>query len=162
MQPAAQTIQSAQAPVISTPAASLAPPPPNFPYQVYHPNAQHAAQANRSPMQAPTSAPPQTWQAPNGIAPQQTHLAHPQHGHPHMMGRPQMAYGREEWAEAPPAFHQMGPGDPNAMGAMPENHTPGYYDARFRDGQQGWAEHPQEFYNQPVRTFHSFAESTFP
>ena len=45
----------------------------SFPYSVYPPAMDVAPRA----LQPPTSGPPQTWQAPNGIAPAQTHLAPP-------------------------------------------------------------------------------------
>lgn len=137
-----QPVQPLQVPSIPPTANSLAPPAPGFPYPVYH-NAPHPGPR---PMQPATSAPPQTWQAANGIAPHQTHIGHP-HQHPHMMPRTQNPYGRDDhWNES---FHPMGPNDGTHINPMSDNPA-GYYDSRFRDDHQSWAGGAQDYYDQPV------------
>lgn len=122
------------------PPSSLVPPPTSYSYQVYppapHPDARAPAQ-----MQPPTSAPPQSWQAPNGIAPQQTHL-HPQPPMP-----PRTHYRDDTWAGG---YHHH-PQDPSAPAPMAVDQTqPTGYDYRYRDDQPTWLENPDNYYSQPV------------
>lgn len=95
-----------------------------FPY-VYGPPI-HAPPRGMHP---PTAAPPQTWQAANGIAPQQTHMAAPQ---PHMLHR--TAYREDTWENYT--------GD-----AIVGNPGPAGYDYRYRDDHAGWVPGPQDYYD---------------
>ena len=105
-----------------------------FPYQVYttplHPGPRG--------MHPATAAPPQTWQGPNSIAPQQTHMAPPQ-----MLPRPQ-SYRDDSWdgnyehASQPPIV-----GGPNAPG----------YDYRYRDDQTDWVGGPNDYYDPSASAF---------
>ena len=87
-------------------------------------------------MQPPTAAPPQSWQASNAIAPQQTHMAPSQP--PGMLSRPPHPY-RDGWIAG---FDQS----PQMMGG-PSN-TP--FDYRYRDDQPGWAPPPGDFPYDPA------------
>jgi len=104
-----------------------------FPYQVYGPTLHGPPRV----MHPATAAPPQTWQAPNGIAPQQTHIAPPQ---PHILHRAQ-AYREDAWDGYDHAPH---PAD--AMGGTA---TTGY-DYRYRDDQTSWVGGTSDYYNPSV------------
>ncbi len=103
-----------------------------YPYTVYHEidpsRAIHPAAA----------APPQTWQATNGIAPQQTHIAPP----PHMMPRHTHAYREDQtW---PGGYQQQQPQQAATMVAE----VPAY-DFRYRDD-QNWVTTAGQYYDQQV------------
>ena len=140
---------SAATPVIH-PSAPL--PAQNFTYNIYPGQAaQHTP--SRPALQPPTSAPPQSWQAPNGIAPHQAHVPHT-HTHQQILpSRPQNPYGRDEhWND--PAFPHITPG--TETGPIPpinDTPAPGYYDHRFRDDQGNWPEPAHEYYDQQVGQF---------
>ena len=139
--------------VMPTPSAiAMAHPAPivahssSFPYPVY---------AGPGPMdvapralQPPTSAPPQTWQAPNGIAPAQTTLAPPPPPPPppppveppHMLAERHQGYADEQQAAAAwsgeyhhphhPHAHAMQQPPPGIVPAPPQD-----YEYRYRDDQ---------------------------
>lgn len=94
-------------------------------------------------MQTPTAGPPQTWQGPNGIAPQQTHMAPPPPSAPHMIPRDPYR-DNQAWNGA--SYHQP----PPPANVMVPNHTPEYEYQQYRDGQAGWVPPAPEFYSQPV------------
>ncbi|KAF8070020.1 hypothetical protein FPV67DRAFT_1578967 [Lyophyllum atratum] len=96
----------------------------SFPYHPVYGATMHPSR----PMQA-SAAPPQTWQASGGIAPQQTHLAPPPI--PHMMHRPQWD-GYEH------------PAHPDVMGGPA---TAGYPEYRYRDDQETWVPGPHPYYD---------------
>jgi hypothetical protein len=102
--------------------------PPNpFPYPVYAipPRGMHPA----------TAAPPQTWQAPNGIAPQQTHLALPRSAHSY----------REDVPWDGSYDHAIPPGS-TIVGTTP----PTGYDYRYRDDQPDWVGGSSDYYDPSV------------
>lgn len=101
-----------------------------FPYQVYGPPPMHAPPRGMHP---PPGAPPQTWQAANGIAPQQTHIAPP-----HLIHRP--PYRDDAWEGYDHTTH---PGD--AMGGPAATS----YDYRYRDDQTSWSG-PNTYYDPSV------------
>ncbi|EGO25802.1 hypothetical protein SERLADRAFT_466451 [Serpula lacrymans var. lacrymans S7.9] len=101
-----------------------------FGYQVY---AHHLNAAPRA-LHPPTAGPPQSWQAPNGIAPQQTHMAPPPPP-PSMMARP--PYRDEAWE----SFNQ-----PNIVGGPG---APGF-DYRYRDDQTGWVGDANDYAYDPA------------
>ncbi|KAH7888811.1 hypothetical protein F5I97DRAFT_1855699 [Phlebopus sp. FC_14] len=85
-------------------------------------------------IQPPTAAPPQSWQGPNAIAPQQTHMAPPQP--PPMLPRPGHPYRDGPWVagfDQPPPHMVTGPSGPA-------------YDYRYRDDQPEWAQAPPNEY----------------
>ncbi|KAI0633415.1 hypothetical protein C8Q77DRAFT_1114840 [Trametes polyzona] len=104
-----------------------------FPYPVYG-----------APMQPPSSGPPQTWQAANGIAPAQTHIAPPpppsapgQPDHQMMERHPGYPEDQQAWNQA---YHHMQPPPP---GMVP----PPEYAYRYREDQPGnWV--PEGYYGQ--------------
>ncbi|KII92360.1 hypothetical protein PLICRDRAFT_468996 [Plicaturopsis crispa FD-325 SS-3] len=117
-----QTVQTHPQAISQPMAAPVDPLQNTFPYQVYT-TALHPASRGMPP----TGGPPQSWQAPNAIAPQQTHIAPPPQSH--MMARATQPYRPEPWA----AYDQTS-GAPNGIaGAAP----PGY-DYRYRDDQAAW------------------------
>lgn len=98
--------------------------PPDGPYgyPVYgHP--MHRA------MQPPTAAPPQSWQAPNAIAPQQTHMP----SQPPILAR---SYRAGPWV----GFDQ--PMDGSA--------SPAAFDYRFRNDHSEWPPPPGDFPYDPT------------
>lgn len=103
----------------------------SYPYPVMHPHpgAMHPA----------TAAPPQSWQAANGIAPQQTHIAPA----PPMMAGQTHEYDQRRWDE----YHRHIQPAP-MMGAPQPT-----YDYRYRDDQaQAWVNgvaNTNEYYQQP-------------
>ncbi|EIW63080.1 uncharacterized protein TRAVEDRAFT_69226 [Trametes versicolor FP-101664 SS1] len=105
-----------------------------FPYPVYG-----------APMQPPTSGPPQTWQAANGIAPAQTHIAPPppppppgQPEHAMMERHPGYAEDQQAWNQA---YQHMPP--PPGMVPPP----PPEYAYRYREDQPAnWV--PEGYYGQ--------------
>jgi hypothetical protein len=89
-------------------------------------------------MHPATAAPPQTWQAPNGIAPQQTHIAPPQ---PHILHRAQ-PYREDTWDGYDHTPHPADAiGGPASTG----------YDYRYRDDQTAWVGGANDYYNPSVR-----------
>lgn len=140
MQPPSPQVlqQQAQAmpppPISATPADQLMHQAQHaYPYPVYATPMEVAAGA----MHPPTAAPPQSWQAANGIAPQQTHMQPPPPPAPHMI-----AYRDDQgWN---PAYHQPPPPHPGAMVAPPGPE----YDYRYREDQRGWVTAPPEYYQQ--------------
>jgi hypothetical protein len=100
-----------------------------YPYQVYttplHPGPRG--------MHPATAGPPQSWQGPNSIAPQQTHMA------PQMLPRPQ-PYRDDSWD---------GSYDHSSQGAGPIVGGPNSasYDYRYRDDQTGWVGGPNDYYD---------------
>ncbi|KAH9855178.1 hypothetical protein C2E23DRAFT_751774 [Lenzites betulinus] len=114
----------------------LVPHPGQFPYQVYG-----------APMQPPTSGPPQTWQAANGIAPAQTHIAPPpppppaqpgQPDHPIMDRHPGYTEDQQAWNQA---YQHMQPPPPGMVPPPPE------YAYRYREDQPpNWV--PEGYYGQ--------------
>ena len=130
--------------------------PSTFPY-VYSSPMDVAARG----MQPATPGPPQTWQAANGIAPSQTHLAPPAPTHiappPHAAPAPppqpehhimdrQQGYTEEQaWNGGYHAMQQPPPG------MVPGPPPPGY-EYRYRDDQTaGWVPAPETYYPQHVR-----------
>ncbi|KAF8415960.1 hypothetical protein L210DRAFT_965505 [Boletus edulis BED1] len=107
------------------PADPLVHPPPqgSYPYPVYA----HPMHPPPRGIQPPTAAPPQSWQAPSAIAPQQTHMtAQPPSG---MLPRPAQPYRDGPWVtgfEQPPPHMVGGPSGPS-------------YAYRYRDEQTDWA-----------------------
>ncbi|KAF9244866.1 hypothetical protein BU15DRAFT_71233 [Melanogaster broomeanus] len=101
------------------------PPQGSYGYPLYG----HAMHPSPRAMQPPTAAPPQSWQAPNAIAPQQTHMAPPQ-PLPGMLPRPAQPYRDGPWVtpfDHPPPTHMVGgPSGPA-------------YDYRYRDDPPEWA-----------------------
>ncbi|KAG9316497.1 hypothetical protein JVU11DRAFT_2539 [Chiua virens] len=137
------------------PADSLVHPPPqgSYAYPVYgHP-------IHPRGMQPPTAAPPQSWQGPNAIAPQQTHMAPPQPPSG-LLPRPAQPYRDGPWVtgfEQPPPHMVAGPSAPP-------------YGYRYRDEQTEWAAPPGEYaydpatyeqpYEQPPSYIHDPGPST--
>ncbi|KAF9227456.1 hypothetical protein BS17DRAFT_465975 [Gyrodon lividus] len=112
------------------------PPQTSYGYPVYG----HPMHPPPRSMQPPTAAPPQSWQAPNAIAPQQTHMAPPQPP-PGMLSRP--AYRDGPWVtgfEQPPPHMVGGPSGPA-------------YDYRYRDDQPDWATAPPTDYPYDPATY---------
>ncbi|KAA1471719.1 hypothetical protein DENSPDRAFT_777058 [Dentipellis sp. KUC8613] len=106
--------------------------PTAYAYQPYPP----PMQGPPRPMHPATTAPPQSWQAANGIAPEQTQNHIPQQAQ--IMARG--PYRDETWDTA------YQPPPPNAMVPGPG----GPYDYRpYRDDQAGWVSAPNEYYEQP-------------
>ncbi|KAI0041007.1 hypothetical protein FA95DRAFT_1502009 [Auriscalpium vulgare] len=112
-------------------------PPPAFAYQPYQPQLQAPPGAMHP---ANAAGPPQSWQAANGIAPEQTqtHLGQPQVVPQQMMG-PRGAYREDAWDGAYPP---PGPPPPNTMvpGPPPQYAYP----------DQNWVPNGAEYYSQPV------------
>lgn len=110
----------------------------SFPYQVYatplHPGA--------GGMHPPTAGPPQTWQGPNSIAPQQTHIGPP----PQMLSRPPHEFRDDAWNGSYDPTSQT----PNPIVAGPS--APGY-DYRYRDDQPNWVGGPNDYYDPSVSNF---------
>ncbi|KAI0655972.1 hypothetical protein C8Q70DRAFT_922742 [Cubamyces menziesii] len=111
-----------------------------FPYAVYGGPMEVAPRA----MHPPTSGPPQTWQAANGIAPSQTHIAPPppppppgQPDHPMMDRHPGYGEDQQAWTNA---YHHMQPPPPGMVPPPPE------YAYRYREDQAGWV--PEGYYPQ--------------
>ena len=109
-----------------------------FPYAVYGGPMDVAPRA----MHPPTSGPPQTWQAANGIAPSQTHIAPPppppppgQPDHPMMDRHPGYGEDQQAWTNA---YHHMQPPPPGMVPPPPE------YAYRYREDQAGWV--PEGYY----------------
>ncbi|KAI0829693.1 hypothetical protein BC628DRAFT_1358248 [Trametes gibbosa] len=111
-----------------------------FPYPVYG-----------TPMQPPTSGPPQTWQAANGIAPAQTHIAppvQPSQADSSMLERhPGYAEEQQPWSQP---YHNMPP-PPTDMVPPP----PPEYPYRYREDQPAnWV--PDGYYGQQYeQPYHS-------
>lgn len=106
-----------------------------YPYQSY-PGQIHAAPRT---LHTPATAPPQSWQAANGIAPEQTqaHPHIPPQGPPQML--PRNAYREQQpWEGAYPA-------------APPPPPPPPQYDYRgFREEQAQWVGPSSEYYEPSV------------
>jgi hypothetical protein len=90
---------------------------------------------NPRSMHPVTSAPPPTWQAANGIAPQQTHIQPPSH----MLAR--TAFREESWE----AYDHPAPAGP-LVGGQP---SPGY-DYRYREDQAEWVPSTGDYYDPSV------------
>ncbi|THH13218.1 hypothetical protein EW146_g6976 [Bondarzewia mesenterica] len=123
---------------------SVAPPdgmPPSdapFPYPPYPPQLHAAPRA----LHTPTAAPPQSWQAANGIAPEQTQTHIAPQAAAQMM--PRGPYREPPWDGAYP---QAPPPPPNAMVGGP----PAQYDYRgFREEQPQWVGGSNDYYDQSV------------
>lgn len=99
-------------------------------------------------MQTAPSAPPQTWQAPNGIP---THVTHAQMIAP----RPQNIYAREDQWDGPPFGHLDSADVNNTLPAINGGQTDGYYDQRYRNDQNGWPDSAPGYYDQAVCTLKS-------
>lgn len=115
------------------PTDPLVHPPPqgSYGYPVYA----HPIQPHPRGMQPPTAAPPQSWQAPNAIAPQQAHMAPPQPPSA-LLPRPTQPYRDGPWVtgfEQPPPHMVAGPSGPP-------------YGYRYRDEQTDWATAPPNDY----------------
>jgi hypothetical protein len=107
--------------------------PPNpFPYPVY-----------AMPPRGMPAAPPQTWQAPNGIAPQQTHLAPP----PHMMPRTTHPY-REDAPWDGTYDHTVPPTSTIVGGPAGTD-----YEYRYRDDQPDWVGGSSDYYDPSASKF---------
>ncbi|KAK7692649.1 hypothetical protein QCA50_004282 [Cerrena zonata] len=99
-------------------------------------------------MHPSTAAPPQSWQTPNGIAPQQTHMtpaAHMMPRHPHEYQDDQQT----AWAY----HHQAAPAQP-----MVPN-VPQEYEYRYREEPPNWVATASEYYHQQYDQ--TYAEPTF-
>lgn len=130
------------------PTDPLVPPPPqgSYAYPVYA----HPMHPPRG-IQPPTAAPPQSWQAPNAIAPQQTHMAPPQPPSG-MLPRPTQPYRDGPWVtgfEQPPPHMVAGP-------------SSAPYPYRYRDEQTDWPPAPPGDYTYDPATVSSAAESPLP
>ncbi|KAL4074033.1 hypothetical protein V8B97DRAFT_1937732 [Scleroderma yunnanense] len=137
--------QSTQAPVQSIPPHTQAAPPITPPDPLVHPPQQgsygypvygHPLHPLPRGMQPPTAAPPQSWQAPNAIAPQQTHMQPPQP--PGMLPRPH-PYRDGPWVAGFDQSPQMVSGPSN-----------GPFEYRYRDDQPGWVPPPGDFPYDPA------------
>ncbi|OCH93102.1 hypothetical protein OBBRIDRAFT_817944 [Obba rivulosa] len=106
-----------------------------FPYPVY------TAPMDARSMHPVNAAPPQTWQAANGISPQQTHMAAPPPApQQHLMQRHPQAYREDQgWAAT---YHQPTP-QPMVTSAPQE-----YSDYRYRDDQSQWVGGATDYYGQ--------------
>ncbi|KAI0371156.1 hypothetical protein BV20DRAFT_994012 [Pilatotrama ljubarskyi] len=112
-----------------------------FPYPVYG----GPMEVPPRGMQPPSSGPPQTWQAANGIAPSQTHIAPPpppppgQPDHPMMERHPGYAEDQQGWNHS---YHHMQPPPPGMVPPPPPE-----YGYRYREDQAAsWA--PEGYYGQ--------------
>ncbi|KAI0769335.1 hypothetical protein BD413DRAFT_477758 [Trametes elegans] len=150
------------------PGHSVAPPPPGM--SLPHP-AQLVSEQSPFPyvyggpmevppraMQPPTSGPPQTWQAANGIAPSQTHIAPPPpppppQGQPdHTMLERHPTYGEEQqaWNNA---YHHMQPPPPGMVPPPPPD-----YAYRYREDQAaGWV--PEGYYGHHMQYEQPYPEA---
>lgn len=88
------------------------------------------------------AAPPQSWQTPNGIAPQQTHMAPAAH----MMPRHPHEY-QEDPQAAWNAYHHHPAAPPQPM----VQNVPQEYDYRYREEPPNWVATASEYYHQQVR-----------
>lgn len=113
----------------------LVPTQTSFPYQVYttplHPNPRG--------MHPGSAGPPQSWQGPNSIAPQQTNLGQPLQMIHH---RPQ-SFREESWGSNYDHGSNQGP---HPVVAGPSQPT---YDYRYRNEQPEWVSH-NDFYDPSV------------
>ncbi|KZT71055.1 hypothetical protein DAEQUDRAFT_688512 [Daedalea quercina L-15889] len=143
-----QQAPPAHSPQVLEPQAQHPPPiPPPISASATDPlvhHAQHAFQYavyGAPSMHPPTAAPPQSWQAANGIAPSQTHMQPP----PHMMPHDPYRDGQAAWGSA---YHQPPPppppSHPGALVAPPGSE----YDYRYREDQRPWVPSP-EYYQPP-------------
>ncbi|KAG5641274.1 hypothetical protein DXG03_005586 [Asterophora parasitica] len=105
----------------------------SFPYHPVYGTSMHPSRS----MQPSAPAPPQTWQATGGIAPQQTHLAPPPL---HMLPRPPQF--RDTWE----GYDQTAHPPPEAM-AGPSTAT---YDYRYREEQGQWVPGVNPYYDPAV------------
>ena len=90
-------------------------------------------------MHPSTAAPPQSWQTPNGIAPQQTHMAPAAH----MMPRHPHEYQEEQ--QAAWTYHQAAPAQPMVT------NVPQEYDYGYREDRPNWIATASEYYHQQVQ-----------
>lgn len=98
-------------------------------------------------MQPPTAAPPQSWQAPNAIAPQQTHITSPQTAA--MLARQTHPYRDEPWVtpfNQPPPHMVAGP---SAAG----------YDYRYGDDRSEWAPPANDYPYDPASYEHPYDQT---
>ncbi|KAI0268626.1 hypothetical protein BC834DRAFT_968089 [Gloeopeniophorella convolvens] len=112
---------------------------PPFPYQAYQPQLQPPPRAMHPPPPVPPAAPPQTWQAPNSIAPEQTQAHMPQ-----QIIQPRGPYREDAWD---PAYQQPGP----PPGPMVHGAPPGYdYQEQTWNSDQYFAQgYDPSSYSQP-------------
>lgn len=115
----------------------------SYAYSVYG----HAIPPLSRGIQPPTVAPPQSWQAPNAIAPQHTHIP-PQP--PAMLSRPPHLYRDGAWV---PGFDQP-PQIVSGPGATA-------FDYRYRDDQPEWVPPPGEFPYDPAEYQQSYEQPTY-
>ncbi|GBE81221.1 hypothetical protein BKA93DRAFT_756282 [Sparassis latifolia] len=138
MQPS-QMMQPHMAPPPMAPPEALVHPQHGFQYTVYPTPMDVTPRA----MHPPTAAPPQSWQAANGIAPQQTHMAPPPQPQPQMMPRHPQGY-REDQAW-PGAYHQSQPSTNTIVPNAPQD----YDYNRYREEQAAWVGGTGDYYAQP-------------
>ncbi|THH01438.1 hypothetical protein EW145_g6916 [Phellinidium pouzarii] len=136
-----QTMQSGQT-TMMTPATPLT--TQNFSYSVYpgQPAQHHAAR----PTMPPPTAPSQAWH------PETTSISSHQHSaHILLPQRSQNLFGRDDhWGEPGAGFpHMPTPTDTHNMAVLNDGHVTGYYDHRYREGQNGWADNSQDYYEPP-------------
>ena len=114
--------------------------PPHAPYG--YPVYGHPMHTPPRGMQPPTAAPPQSWQAPNVIAPQQTHIASPQTAA--MLARQTHPYRDEPWVSPfgqPPPHMVAGPSAPA-------------YDYRYGEERPEWAPPTNDYSYDPASVSH--------
>lgn len=121
-----------------TPGDPMHPPHAPYGYPVYG----HPMHTPPRGMQPPTAAPPQSWQAPNVIAPQQTHIASPQTAA--MLARQTHPYRDEPWVSpfSQPQPHMVaGPSAPA-------------YDYRYGEERPEWAPPANDYTYDPASVSH--------
>ncbi|CAL1707063.1 unnamed protein product [Somion occarium] len=101
-------------------------------------------------MHPSTSAPPQSWQTPNGIAPQQTHMAPAAH----MMPRHPHEYQDQQQAAWDPYHHHHAAPPQQIVTNVPQE-----YDYRYRNEPPNWVATASEYYDQQYD--HPYPEPTF-
>ncbi|KIK45091.1 hypothetical protein CY34DRAFT_801945 [Suillus luteus UH-Slu-Lm8-n1] len=119
------------------------PPQTSYGYPVYG----HPMHTPTRGMQPPTAAPPQSWQAPNAIAPQQTHITSPQTAA--MLARQTHPYRDEPWVtpfNQPPPHMVAGP---SAAG----------YDYRYGDDRSEWAPPANDYPYDPASYEHPYDQT---
>ena len=119
-------------------ADGLTPAESSFPFQAYPTQ----LQAPRT-LHTPTAAPPQSWQAPNGIAPEQTQAHLSSQAAAQMM--PRGTFREDAWDGT---YQQTAPSNTSSMVSAS---APSYEYRGFREDQAGWVPGSNEYYEQPVR-----------
>jgi len=116
------------------PSEMVHPPQAPYGYPVYG----HPMHVPPRSMQPPTAAPPQSWQAPNVIAPQQTHIASPQTAA--LLARQTHPYRDEPWVtpfSQPPPHMVAGP-------------SASAYDYRYGEDRPEWAPPANDYSYDPA------------